>query len=322
MPGGVSGLYPSLDKQKKEAKKEEKKEKWYIKYLPQLILLFVAALCFVFILLGATSEDGSRTLDGKNAKIEEGTTEWIESAREAYNRITNESKPTDEETIKEWSEGFGKGGYSATLQDVIGRRLADGNNDNGNGWQCSRYSAWLGTGQWSYSTAHPDYGPVNGKDVAAWLVKNYGWKYIDTPIEGSIGSGGFNTLYGHTAMYLYSTGSNTAMVNDANWVPLTVSTHNMNIDGWVWVVPGDYTPDPEPTPTPTPTPTPDDGTVTYSYVPGDSFGKVLIKLGLDEGHLWGEDGTVKYYTKQLIEQNMLDARGNVLLYTPFTLRKK
>lgn len=300
----------------------KKVSKTLTKYLPQLILLFVALLCFIFILFGTEAEDGSRTLDGKNAKIEEGTTEWIESAREAYNRIANESKPTDEETIKEWSEGVGKGGYSATLQDVIGRRLADGNNDNGNGWQCSRYTGWLATGQWSYSTAHPDYGPVNGKDVAAWLVKNYGWKYIDTPIEGAIGSGGFNTLYGHTVMYLYSTGSNTAMVNDANWVPLTVGTHNMNIDGWVWAVPGDYTPDPEPTPTPTPEPTPEPNTVTYSYVPGDSFGKVLIKLGLDEGNLWGEGGTVKYYTKQLIEQNMLDARGNVLLYTPFTLRKK
>ena len=38
------------------------------------------------------------------------------------------------------------------------------------------------------------------------------------------------------------------MVNDANYVPLTVSTHNMNIAGWVWVVPGDYEPTPQPTP--------------------------------------------------------------------------
>ena len=112
------------------------------------------------------------------------------------------------------------------------------------------------------------------------------------------------------------------MVNDANWVPLTVSTHNMNIDGWVWVVPGDYSPDPEPTPTPDPTPSPS-GNITYSYVPGDTFGRVLMRLGLSDGsHLWGAGGDVEYYTRQLVEQDVLDRRGNVLLYTPFTLKRK
>lgn len=72
---------------------------------------------------------------------------------------------------------------------------------------------------------------------------------------------------------------------------------------------------PEPTPEPEPTP----GTVTYTYVKGDYFSKVLVKLGLDEGKLWGKNGTVRYYTQQLIEQNMLDARGNVKIGTPFTL---
>jgi len=280
----------------------KKASKWLVKYLPALIVAFVGLLCLAFILFGTKAEDGSRTLDGKNAKIEEGTTEWIESAREAYNRITNESKPTDEETIKKYENGVeaeGKGGV-ITLADVLGRRLADGNNDNGNGWQCSRYSAWLGTGQWSYSSAHPDYGPVNGKDVAAWLVKNYGYKYIDNPIEGAIGSGGFNTLYGHTAMYLYSTGSNTAMVNDANWVPLTVATHNMNIDGWVWVVPGSYEPTPTPTPTPpepSPEPAPGPSPVEdgYEYVVrrGDTLGAILLAYGYKGNKLFGDDGAAQ-----------------------------
>lgn len=75
---------------------------------------------------------------------------------------------------------------------------------------------------------------------------------------------------------------------------------------------------PEPTP-PAPTPTPQDGKVTYSYVKGDCFSRVLVKLGLDEGHLWGKDGTVAYYTQQLVEQGVLDARGNVKIGVPFTL---
>ena len=289
---------------------------WIVENSPWLILVGVALICFLFMFFGTKSDNGSITLDGQDAKIEEYTEKFIEDSNSALYRIMNEDAPTDEATIEEYEDGVGLGG-STTLEAVKSRRLPDGDTDGGKGWQCSKYTAYLGTGRREYSSAHPDYGPVNGKDVASWLVKNYGWEYTDEPVEGAIGSGGFNTLYGHTAEFLYWTGNNTAMVSDANYVPLTVSTHNLNVAGWVWVVPGDY--EPEPTPEPTPTPTPPSKSVTYTYVPGDYFSKVLIKLNLDEGNLWGEGGTVKYYTNQLIEQDMLDSRGNVKLYVPFTL---
>ena len=222
---------------------------WFTLNIAFWIWFGVALLCLIFILCGSISENGSITLDGKNAKIEEYTEKFIENSNDALYRIMNEDAPTDEATIKENNEVKGLGGF-VSLDTVISRRLPDGNNDNGKGWQCSKYTAYLATGKREYSSTHPDYGPVNGKDIASWLVKNYGWKYIEVPVEGAIGSGGFNTLYGHTAMYLYSTGSNSAMVNDANYVPLKVSTHNMNISGWVWVVPDDYEPDPTPDPSP------------------------------------------------------------------------
>lgn len=75
---------------------------------------------------------------------------------------------------------------------------------------------------------------------------------------------------------------------------------------------------PEPKPTPAPQPK-DSGFKTYTYKKGDYFSKVLKELKLDEGKLWGEDGTVKYYTKQLIQQDMLDSRGNVKIGKQFTL---
>lgn len=78
---------------------------------------------------------------------------------------------------------------------------------------------------------------------------------------------------------------------------------------------------PEPKPTPTPAPTPANE-VTYTYKKGDYFSKVLVKLGFDEGKLWGENGTVKYYTKQLVEQKVLDTRGNVKIGVPFTLKRR
>lgn len=296
--------------------------KWFSNNLDWLILLGVAVLCTVFILCGTKSENGSITLDGNDAKIEEYTTNFIEDANEALNRLMNEDAPTDQDTIDANDEEATGQGFYTTIDDIIGRMLANGNNDGGNGWQCSRYTGYLATGKWSYSASHPDYGPVNGKNVAEWLVKNYGFKYVDTPVRGAIGSGGFNTTYGHTALYLYSTGTNTAMVNDANYVPLTVSTHNMNISGWVWVVPGNYNPTPTTEPTTDSTTEPETGEVSYTYVKGDYFSRVLVQLGYDEGKLWGEDGSVRYYTNQLIEQGVLDANGNIKVGVPFTLTRR
>lgn len=268
------------------------------------------ATCAVFLCIGTKSESGYITLDGKDAVISENILHKMESIEDAIYRVSNQDAPTDEATILE-NEQVGLGG--STLSQVIARRLPDGDNDNGKGWQCSKYTAYLATGKREYSSAHPDYGPVNGKDVASWLVRNYGWKYVDTPVEGAIGSGYFNTKYGHTVMYLYSTGTNTAMVNDANWTPLKVSTHNMDISGWVWVVPGDYKPDPTPTPTPTPQPVSN----LYTVVKGDTLGGIVKKLHWCDGcKLFGDDG----YTQKLAEYNNIPNRG--LIFPGQTIRRK
>ena len=286
----------------------------FTNHLAFWITVGVTLLCFLFIINGKQSENGSITIDGNNAKIEEYTEKFIESANDALYRIMNEDAPTDEETIKANEDLEGLGG-SVTLDTVISRRLPDGNNDNGKGWQCSKYTAYLATGKREYSSTHPDYGPVNGKDVASWLVKNYGWKYIETPVEGAIGSGGFNTKYGHTAMYLYSTGTNHAMVNDANYIPLTVATHNMDISGWVWVVPGDYKPEPTPTPTPTPTPEPVSYD-SYTVVKGDTLGGIARKMGWYLGpKMFGDDG----YAQKLAEKNGIPNRG--LIYPGQVIKK-
>lgn len=285
-------------------------------------VLGVSLICIIFLIAGTPSENGSVTLDGKDAQIEEYTEKFIENANDALYRIMNEDAPTDEETIKaNEEEATGQGAYT-TIEQVLARRKPDGDNDGGRGWQCSKYTAYLATGKKDYSSAHPDYGPVNGKDVASYLVKKYGWKYTDKPVPGAIGSGGFNTQYGHTAMYLYSTGANTAMVNDANFVPLRVATHNMNISGWVWVVPGDYNPNPPaptPTPTPAPTPKPTPAPVSsdaYTVVRGDTLGGIARKMGWYNGNkLFGDDG----YAQKLAEKNGIPNRG--LIYPGQVIHK-
>lgn len=241
-----------------------------------LIFLAFVGVCGVFLAIGTPSEDGSITLDGKNAKIDQSTLDFIEDSKAALARLMNQDAPTDEQTIAENDEEATGQGFYVTIDDILSRRLAPGTSP----YQCSRYTAYLATGKSVYSTAHLDYGPVNGKDVAAWLVKNYGFKYIDQPVKGAIGSGGFNTTYGHTALYLYSTGENTAMVEDANYAPLTVATHNMNIDGWVWVVPGNYEPETAvqapTTPDSMPTNTATDCS-KLKVVSGDTMGKIMAR---------------------------------------------
>ena len=141
---------------------------WISEHMAISIWCGVVLLCFIFIICGTPSNNGSVTLDGKDAKIEEYTEKFIESANEALYRIMNEDAPTDEETIENNNQIEGLGG-SVTLDTVISRRLPDGNTDDGKGWQCSKYTAYLATGKREYSSTHPDYGPVNGKDMASWL---------------------------------------------------------------------------------------------------------------------------------------------------------
>lgn len=265
-----------------------------------LTVLLVCLLCATFICVGTVSDGGFITINGKDADIKPYTEEFIEDANAALNRIMNVDQPSETEEL---TTDEGQGFYT-TINDILARRLPDGDNDNGKGWQCSKYTAYLATGKREYSSVHPDYGPVNGKNVAAYLVNNYGFKYIDKPVEGAIGSGGFNTTYGHTAMYLYSTGTNTAMVNDANYTPLKVSTHNMNIAGWVWVVPSSY--NPSPTPTPTPEPTPQPTADEYVVKKGDTLGQIVRDLHWCDGcKLFGDDG----YTQKLAEYNNIPNRG-------------
>ncbi len=233
-----------------------------------LVWAGVCILCALFIIFGTRSESGYITLDGKDAVIEQYTEDFISDSQKALNRIMNDDAPTDAAVEAQYDVDEVGLGFHTTLEEILARRLPDGDTDNGNGWQCSKYTAYLATGRREYSTTHPDYGPVNGKDIAAWLVKNYGFKYIDTPVPGAIGSAGFDTKYGHTAMYVGD-----GYVNDANYMPLAVYTHPDIIANYVWVVPGDY--EPEPTPTPEPTPVPVSNCTSWQVKWGDTMSKIM-----------------------------------------------
>lgn len=60
--------------------------------------------------------------------------------------------------------------------------------------------------------------------------------------------------------------------------------------------------------------------VDYTYAPGDTFGQVLIKMGLSDGrNLWGPNGDVEYYRKQLHDQGLY---GNIPIGRTIRLRRR
>lgn len=169
-------------------------------------------------------------------------------------------------------------------------------------WDCKEQNA--GT---EYDLVYSIYNTHVG-DIGVWNGGTYGHTCI---IAGPVVNG-YVACYGQNQGGSACPGGGAA----ANIINLSINGFRGAFHPKTYV---DPTP-PEPTPTPTPSPSPKSGDVLeYTYVKGDYFSKVLVNLGISENNLWGVNGTVKYYTNQLIEQNMLDYRGNVKLGIPFKL---
>lgn len=107
----------------------------------------------------------------------------------------------------------------------IQRILPDGDKDNSKGWQCSKYSWFLATGIRMNYAPHPDYGPCNGDKMIDYLIQKLGWVEC-AKMDGAIF--GYNSgAYGHTGIVKDAKNN---IVNDANWNPLAVGTHYLNLD--------------------------------------------------------------------------------------------
>ena len=170
---------------------------------------------------------------------------------------------------------------------------------------------------------HPDYGPCDGMAMVDYLINKLGWvrcgKQNGAIFAYSAGA------YGHTGMVV---DADKNIVNDANWTPLLVSTHYLNLDavGAVYACPKSMLEAEKPKPAPVstnPTSTPQaapSNEVSYTYKTGDTFGQVILNLGLQTNHgLWGEDGDVAFYTNQLHEQGIY---GNIPVGTTIKLRRR
>lgn len=143
---------------------------------------------------------------------------------QAEEQTTNAAEP-DELELESLAVMFdGVSGQGADT-NPLNRILPDGHNDNGKGWQCSKYAWYLATGVIMNYAPHPDYGPVNGNAMVDYLINKLGWVEC-TKMNGAIFS--YNTgAYGHTGVVKDAKNN---IVNDANWKPLTVGTHYLNLE--------------------------------------------------------------------------------------------
>ena len=260
-------------------------------------------------------------LDESQADYKALASDAITFARQFAEIITPKHTTNNTQTSKAaepTKEEIAEAGQGADVNPLT-RRLPDGT------WfgQCTRYAWYLGSGIKMNYIPHPDYGPCDGQDMVDHLVKKLGWvrcgKQNGAIFAYSAGA------YGHTGMVV---DADKNIVNDANWTPFLVSTHYLNLDavGAIYACPKSMLEAEKPKPAPmstNPTSTPQtapSNEVSYTYKSGDTFGQVILNLGLQTNHgLWGEDGDVAFYTNQLHEQGIY---GNIPVGTTIKLRRR
>ena len=328
----------------------EKVKKFFIDNIHWLVIGGVTLLCAIFLFVGKPDDNGYISLTNGQVTIDESTKEFINNSRQAMIAYAEQAIPTiivnekgEEQTIEAPTIDFidgsevpnqttedGQGavhdtssfmayynsvGVGACINNAFGAQCFALANDFWANYTGGRALSSCGTGAakgtlncWEYNAGDNfemvwDSTKIQPGD---WVVTTGGtWGHI------------FMAMGYYNNGYIAGFGQN----QGGGYCPLggaATNIANIKLDNFGGAFrPKTYI-DPSPSPTP-PSPTPSGDKVSYSYVYGDYFSKVLVNLGLDENNLWGESGTVRYYTDQLIEQNMLDSRGNVFVGKEFTL---
>lgn len=203
----------------------------------------------------------------------------------------------------------GLGGITNTYVEPYRSKPKDTILDPSTCWnrECVSYCAWKITeskGVWDWPLRT---GPMSAKYWCARL-ESWGYKKVAAPKNGGKYVG-VNTSgeYGHVVWFEFD---NT--ISEYNYASAgNFGVREINLKQYIWY---EIVAAPKPKPTPTPTPTKQ---VKYTYKAGDTFGQVIVDLGLKTSHgLWGPDGDVAYYTGQLHEQGIY---GNIPIGTTIVL---
>lgn len=156
------------------------------------------------------------------------------------------------------------------------------------------------TGKWPIRT-----GGMSAKYWVQRLAENGYTKIVDRPVNGGKYVGVTDKgQYGHVVWF-----EEGSTVSEYNYLYRGgFSARNIDLSAYKWVeIQAPTTPA---TPAaPDKKPTKKDPTIYYTYKQGDTFGQVITDLGLKTSHgLWGADGDIAYYNKQLATQGIT---GNI-----------
>lgn len=268
-------------------------------------------------------------LMGDEDKYAEGIKEIGDNVRAFIDTITSKTSKEDVEGaacsseapelqyVEITEEEAGKGGINNTYPEPYRSAPQDSMLDPSTCYnrECVSYTAWKIaelTGKWPKRT-----GGMNAKYWVERLAENGYTKVVDKPQNGGkyVGVSTAGT-YGHVVWF--EEGETISEYNYSIRGGFSVRIVNPAAYKWVEIK----------APVVTPAPAPDKKeepkksntkpkAVSYTYKAGDTFGQVIVNLGLKTSHgLWGPDGDVVYYTKQLNEQGIT---GNIPIGTTIKL---
>lgn len=239
---------------------------------------------------------------------------------------------TVEDERKTWKNIVTSMGYGSMPVNTITRKVyGDGSVDV--------KTMTKAPGEWDYKKHAPStpaeysYEHISSRPLKNAVYSAYQGKYSRSEVRNVINDEKLKDIYENVGASLnYNTRQKAAITSiidtylDKKWGGPENQTEQ--VEGSVEVAePETAAQLPESTSSQTPTPVAQapvtaetSETVDYTYQPGDNFGNVLIKMGLSDGrNLWGPNGDVAYYTKQLNDQGIY---GNIPVGTTIRLRRR
>lgn len=235
--------------------------------------------------------------DEKYDKIAESVGKFLESITKSTSReqlVEDGVEVKDGKTIEVKQDGLGSGNtYPEPYRSAKKDSMLDPSTCYNR--ECVSYTAWKiceTTGKWPVRT-----GSMNAKE---WIYRlpSWGYKQVSAPKNGGkyIGVNTSGT-YGHIVWFESEINSTTVQISEYNYADLgNYGVRNIPKNTYIWFAIKEETKAEK-----------EDkkeldklDTIEYTYKPGDTFGEVIKSLGLNTSHgLWGPDGDVEYYTKQL-----------------------
>lgn len=270
--------------------------------------------------------------DEGNAKIGEGVRAFIETITNKTSKEDIEAEVEEDDPIKEYvevpEEEAGRGGVNNTYPEPYRSRPQDSMTDPSTCYnrECVSYTAWKIaelTGKWPTRT-----GGMNAKYWVQRLAENGYTNVVAKPQNGGKYVGVSEAgQYGHVVWF--EEGETISEYNYSIRGGFSVRIVNPAAYKWVEIkAPAAPKPAPQPEKKPEQKPAPakkpeskpapkKDNSISYTYKAGDTFGQVIIDLGLRTSHsMWGPDGDVAYYTAQLNAQGI---SGNIPIGTTIKL---